>query len=233
MEQPTSRSHFRLPYLYNLRAFLIAYVILGHSALSYSNFDNWYYQQAPIGEPMHTFFAALLGVGNFFVLGLFFFVAGLLTPDSATRLGKGSYFKRRLVQLGVPVGCYFMLTPFLTYWGKAVMTGHPGTAHSFIVYVRGFDTGPTWFLLVLLIYTGAYLLIRTAFPAQGSGRGPFTRHDRLAHHDYCGGHFFCPVRVPARPRYRPRHSYLPVARVCRPLRYWMYRRGAKVVVTPY
>lgn len=171
MGQGTSQPHARLPYLYNLRAGLIACVILGHSALSYSHLDNWYYRQAPIGEPMQTFFAALLGLGNFFVLGLFFFVAGLLTPSSLARSGKGQYFKRRLVQLGIPVACYFVLTPFLTYWGKAVMTGHPGTLHSFVVDVRGFDTGPTWFLLVLLIYSGAYLIIRLIFPTQASGPG--------------------------------------------------------------
>jgi hypothetical protein len=171
MNQPTSRPQVRLPYLSNLRAGLIAYVILGHSALTYSNIDNWYFHQAPIGEPMQTFFAALLGIGNFFVLGLFFFIAGSLTPASAAWLGKGKYFNRRLVQIGVPVACYFVLTPFLTYWGKAVMTGHPGTRHSFIVYVLGFDTGPTWFLLVLLIYTGAYLLLRSVFPVKAAEGG--------------------------------------------------------------
>jgi Acyltransferase family len=166
---PASTSNARRPYLYNLRAGLIAWVILGHAALTYSHFDNWYYQETAAKGALHTFFAALLGLGNFFGLGLFFLIAGLLTPVSLARSGTAVYLKRRFLQLGVPVCCYFLLTPFLTYWGREVMVGHPGTLHSFIHDFLGFDTGPTWFLLVLLIYGAGYALIRSKFPAQKSG----------------------------------------------------------------
>jgi glucans biosynthesis protein C len=166
-----SKPRVRLPFLYNLRAGLIAWVILGHAALTYSNFDNWYYQEAPVGDPLHTVFAALLGLGNFFGLGLFFLIAGLLTPASISRLGTRGYLRSRLIQLAVPVCGYFLLTPLLTYWGKEVMNGHPGSLHSFIKDILSFDTGPTWFLLVLLIYGGAFVAFRFVFPARRSGGG--------------------------------------------------------------
>jgi len=167
--RPTLGTDARRPYLYNLRAGLIAWVILGHAALTYSNFDNWYYREAPAQGALHTFFAALLGLGNFFGLGLFFLISGLLTPVSLARTGRRVYLKRRFLQLGVPVCCYFLLTPPLTYWGKDVMVGHPGTFHSFVHDFLGFDTGPTWFLLVLLIYAVAYVLLRSISPAKKSG----------------------------------------------------------------
>lgn len=168
-DQPNPGAQTRLPYLYNLRAGLIVWVILGHTALTYSNFDNWYYQEAPVGDPLHTVFAAILGLGNFFGLGLFFLIAGLLTPASIARLGTRGYLRSRFLQLGVPVCCYLLLTPFLTYWGREVMQGHPGTFHSFVKDILSLDTGPTWFLLVLLIYGGVFVAIRSMFPARRSG----------------------------------------------------------------
>jgi glucans biosynthesis protein C len=171
MNQATSTRHTRLPYLYNLRAGLIAWVILGHAALTYSSFDNWYYQEAPVGDPLRTIFAALLGLGNFFGLGLFFLIAGLLTPVALAHSGVRGYLKGRFIQLGIPVCCYFLLTPILTYWGKEVMVGRPGTLHSFIHDVLTFDTGPTWFLLVLLIYGAMFVLLRSIVPATKSGGG--------------------------------------------------------------
>jgi hypothetical protein len=84
---------------------LVAWVVGGHALLGYSAVGGWAYDEinevtfAPANELV---LAAILGPSGLFVIGVFFFVAGLLTERAVDRHGWRRYASDRVVRLGLP-----------------------------------------------------------------------------------------------------------------------------------
>ena len=86
-----------------LRASLTLLVLFHHSAVTYGAMGSWFYQEI---EPSHapsslilTLFAAY---NQAFFMGLFFVIAGSLTPGAIARHGAAEYVRERLIRLGAP-----------------------------------------------------------------------------------------------------------------------------------
>lgn len=154
----------RLPHLDGLRTLLVAWVIGGHALLGYSAIGGWAYDEvnevtfAPASELV---LATLLGPSGLFVIGVFFFVAGLLTERSLARQGSRRYLRDRALRLGMP-----WLASALLVWPASVWLAYvaAGRSVTFWDVLRGrdplLDSGSLWFALVLLLYSVGLVLWR-------------------------------------------------------------------------
>jgi Acyltransferase family len=156
----------RLPHLDNLRTVLVAWVIGGHALLGYTAVGGWAYDEvnettfAPASELV---LVAIVGPSGLFVIGLFFFLSGMLTEQSLARHGPRRYVRDRVLRLGVP-----WLASALLVWPASVWLAYAvsGRRVSFwwVLSHRDplLDSGSLWFALVLLLYSVAFTLWRLA-----------------------------------------------------------------------
>jgi glucans biosynthesis protein C len=152
----------RLLYLDNLKAVLIALIIAMHAALGYVGLVGaWTYselRETTLHPVVEMVLLVALSPFGFFLIALLFLVAGLLTPGSHDRKGGRRFVLDRLLRLGVPFALYvFLVQPALVY---AVAHPFGNASGSFWQEYLGaewqLDTGPLWFVGVLLVYSLAY-----------------------------------------------------------------------------
>ena len=151
----------RRPYVDNLKVLLIAGIIAGHAIAGYSDQDFWPYaemNEVDLSPATQMVLYAVVAPATLLMIPLLFLVAGLLTPGSVDRKGPGPFAKDRLLRLGVPFAAYvLLLQPLLmypvhppgetptSYWDEFVGAGD-----------QTLDTGPLWFVGVLLVFSLAY-----------------------------------------------------------------------------
>ncbi|MFX1288542.1 MAG: acyltransferase family protein [Promethearchaeota archaeon] len=171
----------RLFFLDNLKVLFTILVIFQHVRVTYGGMGGWYYiEAAPTDLASIVFFTALSSIGGLFqasLMGLFFLMGGYFTPKSYDRKGTSSFWKERLLRLGIPLLIYiFIINPILVYIPYVLGVQNYGTFRtpqgSFLDYYAShfqsleaftrfvFSTGPMWFLWVLLIFTLVYTLWR-------------------------------------------------------------------------
>jgi hypothetical protein len=164
-------------YLDNVKVLLIATIIAVHAVLGYSQVGWWSYadvREVTLSPVTETAMLALAGPFGLFVIALLFLVAGLLTGPSLHRKGAGRFSRDRLLRLGVPFVVYVALVqPALLYALYHPLGTAPGSYwHEFLGAERQLDTGPLWFVGVLLIYSLVYAawvrLRRSGPPDRGS-----------------------------------------------------------------
>lgn len=154
----------RLPHLDNLRTVLVAWVIGGHALLGYTAVGGWAYDE--VNEVTFTpaselVLVAIVGPSGLFVIGLFFFISGLLTEQSLTRHGPRLYMRDRVLRLGLP-----WLASALLVWPASVWLAYTVADRQVSFWwVLGhrdplLDSGSLWFALVLLLYSVAFALWR-------------------------------------------------------------------------
>jgi hypothetical protein len=161
----------RLLYLDNIRTLLIAFVILGHMAMTYGAEGDWSYKETGQGSDI-TFLVLLplAAVGVAFMMGLFFLIAGYFTPRACDRKGAGRFMLDRLIRLGIPFVFYqVVINPFIYYTLDIHRGDFQGSLWEFLPgYIRSRDSfgdGPVWFLEALLIFCAFYALWRVAAKA--------------------------------------------------------------------
>ncbi len=150
----------RLAYLDNVKALLIAGIIGAHALMGYSEFGSWTYQDVQEGRISQALELTLIvpaALGSLFFMGLFFLIAGLLSRDALARKGPAGFAEDRLVRLGVPFAVYVLvLWPVLEYALLAPIL-HEGPYWSwFVGQDPPLDTGPMWFVGVLLLFSLVY-----------------------------------------------------------------------------
>jgi hypothetical protein len=151
----------RVVYLDNLKIALITAIIAIHGVLGYTDTGWWSYGDAREGTLSTVSTVALMivvGPFGLLVIPLLFLVAGLLTPSSVDRKGPARFARDRILRLGVPFVVYVLLIqPPTVYavdhrWGNA-----SGSYWSEFLGSEGQpDTGPLWFVGVLLVYSLVY-----------------------------------------------------------------------------
>ncbi|MET9311865.1 acyltransferase family protein [Kribbella sp. NPDC003505] len=171
------RSPTRLIYLDNLKVVLIAVIIALHAVLGYAGIvEAWTYselREVTLNPVVEMTLLVLVSPFGFFLIALLFLVAGLLTPPSYDRKGARRFVTDRLLRLGVPFVVYvFVVQPSLVY-AVAHPLGHaPGSFwDEYLGAKRQIDTGPLWFVGVLLIYSLGYAAWRRRGSAHRAARG--------------------------------------------------------------
>ncbi|MFR9803931.1 acyltransferase family protein [Pseudonocardia sp. RS010] len=173
---PTSRT--RLAHLDGLKVVLVAWVIGGHALLGYSAVGGWAYdevREVTFAPGVEIGLVAVLGPSGLFVIGLFFFVAGLLTEGAVHRHGPARYVRDRLVRLGLPWLLSALLIWPASVWVAAVSAGEQVSPWWVFTHRDPFlDAGSLWFALVLLVFSIAFAgwtVLRGGHPAPSGALG--------------------------------------------------------------
>ncbi len=165
---PTWSARSRRADLDNLKTVLAVGVISTHAVLTYADGGDWFYQERNLGEAA-TVLVFMPGlVGALFAMGLFFFIGGWFTPTALAHKGARRFVIDRLVKLGIPFVAFIVIvTPAV----NTLVAYQAGGAHGPVVpffraRIADLDTGPLWFVGVLLLFSGVYLLLRGNVPAR-------------------------------------------------------------------
>ena len=154
----------RLVAVDNLKAVLVAWVIGCHALLGYAAIGGWPYtevQEGTLPPTLEYVLSVLLGPTALFAMGTFFFLAGLFAPRSAERAGPAGYARSRLIRLGIPWALFMLaIWPFFM-WLAFRAAGHDISYwQAFLGRTPFLDSGPIWFVQVLLYISLGYALWR-------------------------------------------------------------------------
>ncbi len=174
----------RLLYLDNLKVLLIAAIIALHGIAGYVDvLEVWTYtemREVTLSAVSQAAVVVLAVPFGLFLIALLFLVAGLMTVPSIEHKGPGRFARDRLVRLGIPFAVYVLaIQPSVVYALEHPLGYAPGSYwQEFLGDEHILDTGPLWFVGVLLIYSLAY----AAWVAlRGPGRSGPPRTVRAAH----------------------------------------------------
>jgi hypothetical protein len=168
----------RLVYLDNLKVVLIAVIIALHAVLGYAGIvEAWTYselREVTLAPAVEITLFVLGSPFGFFLMALLFLVAGLLTPPSYDRKGARRFVGDRLLRLGVPFVAYvFLVQPTLAYALEHPLGDAPGSYwEEYLGAEHQVDTGPLWFVGVLLVYSLGYAAWRRWRDGTGDASPP-------------------------------------------------------------
>ena len=150
----------RLPYLDNLRTFMVAWIIGGHALLGYTAIGGWPYDEVhevTFANRTELGLAVILGPTALFVIGAFFFLSGMVSEPAMAKKGPARFAADRLVRLGVPFLLFMALIWPLFMWFAYLSAGYRVSYWWEFTHRRPFlDSGPLWFAEVLLYVSLGY-----------------------------------------------------------------------------
>jgi len=159
----TESKRLRLLFLDNIKVLFSILVIFQHARVTYGGTGWWYYiESLPVDTFSIIFFTTLSSIGGLFqasLMGLFFLLGGYFTPKSYDRKGVRSFWKERLLRLGIPILLYVLVINPIMVYSLSALGLYPWPLPKSLI---GFLTfwGPMWFLTVLLLFTAGYTLWR-------------------------------------------------------------------------
>ncbi|QVQ53432.1 acyltransferase family protein [Spiractinospora alimapuensis] len=154
----------RLAYIDNLRVLLTVLVVLHHAALTYGNIPMWFYAE-PANDASGGLLDVFVGLNQTYFMGLFFMVSGIFVPGSVDRRGSKSFLRGRLVRLGVPLLLFLLLMrPIIAVSGY--LDDAAGELPYWLYLLITWTPGPMWFVEALLVFSLAYVMIRSFRPPE-------------------------------------------------------------------
>jgi len=174
----------RSPALDNLRVALIAAVIVIHGVMGYAGFiDGGPYadvQEVHLPDAVVIVVFAVFAPVGLFMMALLFLIAGLLTVPSVDRKGPARFARDRLLRLGIPFAMFALVVwPGLLYALYRPL-GHTRRGY-WAFFLGNFpDSGPLWFVGVLLLLSLGYAGLRGARRPGHPAAPPLTAGGLLA-----------------------------------------------------
>jgi glucan biosynthesis protein C len=152
----------------NLKIVLVVGVIVGHAFVAYGAVGSWAYSEPSDNQVFDIVANLSMSLGVLFAMGLFFLIAGMLTPRSLARKGIARFMRDRLLRLGIPFALYLAVVYPLVEWAGS---GAPGSVWDGLSRVgEERDPGPLWFVFVLLLFSSCYAVARSFLPARPRDR---------------------------------------------------------------
>jgi len=161
-----------------LKGFLIIMMIAFHSLMAYNIFLPQQYPSlltkpylwmiSPIIDTVRNqCFSIYVIYFNTFAMALFFFISGLFVWKSIKRKGGGSFFKDRMLRLGLPfIIITFFFSPLSYYPSYLVSTTAPSLSEFCKIWLslENWSAGPVWFIWLLMAFDvialSIYFIIR-------------------------------------------------------------------------
>jgi len=158
----------RRAYLDNLKTVLVTGVIVGHVFIAYGDIGSWAYREPSHNKAFLVPAALFVALGSLFAMGLFFLIAGWLTPRALARKGPAGFIKDRLARLCPPFLVFLLAVfPLVRWMGD-------GSGKSLAWFFRDQwkdpDPGPLWFVLVLFLFSAGYAVWRIFRPVRPAPR---------------------------------------------------------------
>ncbi|NMB79649.1 MAG: acyltransferase family protein [Methanomicrobiales archaeon] len=163
----------RLLFIDNLRILVISLVIVSHCSITYGGPGSWYFLDPGNGPATPFILAVADTLNQSFFMGFFTLVSAYFILPSLLRKGRETFVHDRLVRLGIPLLFYIIvINPFLTVLLMSAGAPLPMPVATLLNPVTGPAFGPMWFVMFLLIATGAYLLWTAIRPPAPPGSVP-------------------------------------------------------------
>jgi glucan biosynthesis protein C len=157
----------RRAYLDNLKVLLVVGVIVGHIFITYGDIGSWAYREPSMNKAFLIPGALFVVLGSLFAMGLFFLIAGLLTPRSLARKGRAAFIRDRAVRFGPPFLFLLLVFPIVRRIGD-------GSGKSLGWFFRDQltdpDPGPLWFVFVLFLFSCGFAAWRRVRPVRSLPR---------------------------------------------------------------
>ena len=155
-------AHPLLPTLYLARLRLAAtgLVVAHHTAITYGGSGGWYYREVPTSGSAGSIVLTLFcSINQAFFMGLFFLIAGYLTPAALARKGARQFLIDRLWRLGLPLLVFGLVIGPMTIALAGTGRGLAMPANwQTLVAAHHYEPGPLWFCQALLLFAlGAVL----------------------------------------------------------------------------
>ena len=162
----TARSPHRLAYFDNIRALMIIFVVLMHTAVTYSGFGDWYYkEETSVDFASSILFALFQTTLQAFFMSLLFMIAGYFSAGAVDKKATSQFIKGRLFRLGVPTLFYIIIIHPICI---KILNPDLELGAFFINGLKSGDilswSGPLWFTLTLLIFSFGYIAKRKLLP---------------------------------------------------------------------
>jgi Acyltransferase family len=158
------RGNRRLIQVDNFKSLLVAWIIGCHALLGYTAIGGWPYDEvnevtmSPRAELLLSIF---LGPTALFVIGTFFFMAGLFAAAEMAHRGPAHFARSRMTRLGLPWLSFTLLVWPLFMWLAYRSAGHRLSYwQAFLDRQPFLDSGPLWFAQVLMYVSLGYALWR-------------------------------------------------------------------------
>lgn len=137
-------------------------VVMVHTAVTYSGLGDWYYIENKVRDAgSMIFFGSFGAIMQSFDMSFLFMVAGYFVPLSYDLKGAAKFIKDRLYRLGIPLLVYMLILHQLSY---KLAYPQVDIVNFYINSIKSLSilsgSGPLWFVLVLLIFTAIYTLLR-------------------------------------------------------------------------
>jgi peptidoglycan/LPS O-acetylase OafA/YrhL len=166
-----------------LRASLTLLVVFHHAAITYGAQGSWFYIEIEPSKTASSIALTLFSAYNqAFFMGLFFLIAGSLTPPAIARRGAAGFLRERLIRLGLPLVVFTLVLGPLTV--ALAQTAHGRRFFAVLGWLAAHGViipGPMWFVEALLIFSAAYVALRaTVGPAFLERVRPFPSNRALA-----------------------------------------------------
>lgn len=151
----------RIAYLDNLKALMIIFVVIVHTAITYSGVGVWFYtERDKLDYGFFYFFLFLQTFSQAYFMSLLFAISGYFTPASLSKKGTKKFIMDRIFRLGLPA---LIFATILFPICKRMVDPNFGW-QSYVQGIISFDfvswTGPLWYTLTLLIFTFIYLAVK-------------------------------------------------------------------------
>lgn len=143
-----------------LRASLTLLVVMHHTAITYGAIGGWFYREVPTDKSLSsTLLVYFCTVNQAFFMGLFFLIAGYLTPGAMDRHGMRRYAVDRFKRLGLPLLFFgWILGPVTIAMARTARGQAFGDTLAKLLRNGTFENGPLWFAQALLIFACAGML---------------------------------------------------------------------------
>ena len=103
----------RLIFLDNIKFLFAVLVIFQHVRVTFGGMGVWYYIEGGVLDLFSAIvFQSITSIGRLFqssLMGLFFLMGAFFTPRSYDRKGVATFWKERLIRLGIPLLLYILL----------------------------------------------------------------------------------------------------------------------------
>ena len=176
----------RIFYIDNLRIYLTILVILHHIAMGYGGSGGWFVNESDfyqINEATQIMFLLFNAINQSYFMAFFFLLAGYFIPRSLEKKGGSNYTKDRLIRLGIPLVAYVIFISPVTEFIVRNYAYNQGWTFTEVIINRisnmNIGVDHLWFILVLLLFSGFYVLYRKIRPMYKPGsEKPFPK-DRM------------------------------------------------------